>query len=652
LDKSPSATSPIAPPGASIHSAQQGSSKNRAQEDNERPGSRSSSQMENPGGNNPTTPNNPSMSSSTSGTMYQGKVRTTSAPTSPLKEKKASFFGKVANSNFSAVVSQRMEQAKTAAGNIHVPGRINRDKCFTLLVIDDANTDWSKYFRGKKIHGEYDIRVEQAEFKELSVNSSSINGVVASIILAKSGNKVVRSFKPDFLLVRQNSRDAHEDHRSILYGFQYGNIPSVNTLESLYNFQDRPWTFSQLIKIQEKLGKDKFPLIEQTYFPGHQEMNGFSNFPCVFKVGHAHGGMGKVRVDNEKGFQDITSLVGLSQNYCTVEPFIDAKYDLHIQKIGDNYKALKRKSLSGNWKTNIGQSLLEEVPVSGHHKLWIDEVSSLFGGLGICSLEAVVAKDDKEYIIEINDSATSLLGESQEDDRKNIAELVLTTMQEKLKVIEDGKLNETNETVTTPSSTPSPAASAPATNKMSAVSNKMMSNARQLSKNSLGGLGDPKSRMASTVMSAMGKKTAQNSDATNTTTNTNKPPPTQNPGKSPTGPSGPIKPSPGGPPPTGKPSPGPSGITKNGTTAKKEEAVAVVEPKPSTSRKRHDSQASEETSSVSATSSATSAVKKVPELPKDSDEIKNDDNEEGPEGEDTMKNLKKTFAGIFGDNIN
>ena len=36
-----------------------------------------------------------------------------------------------------------MEQAKTAAGNIHVPGRINRDKCFTLLVIDDANTGMS-----------------------------------------------------------------------------------------------------------------------------------------------------------------------------------------------------------------------------------------------------------------------------------------------------------------------------------------------------------------------------------------------------------------------------------------------------------------------------------------------------------------------------
>ena len=97
----------------------------------------------------------------------------------------------------------------------------------------------SKYFRGKRIHGDYDIRVEQAEFKELSVNCNTEAGVTASIILAKSGNKVVRSFKPDFLLVRQNVRDIDEDHRNILLGFQYGNLPSVNTLDSIYNFQVR-----------------------------------------------------------------------------------------------------------------------------------------------------------------------------------------------------------------------------------------------------------------------------------------------------------------------------------------------------------------------------------------------------------------------------
>ena len=35
--------------------------------------------------------------------------------------------------------------------------------------------------------------------------------------------------------------------------------------------------------------------------------SGFTNFPCVFKVGHAHAGMGKVKVESEKGFQVSSS---------------------------------------------------------------------------------------------------------------------------------------------------------------------------------------------------------------------------------------------------------------------------------------------------------------------------------------------------------
>ena len=61
-------------------------------------------------------------------------------------------------------------------------------------------------------------------------------------------------------------------------------------------------------------------------------------------------------------------------------------------------------------------------------KLFV-QVSAMFGGLALCSLEAVVAKDGKEYIIEVNDCAMGLLGESQEDDRRNIAEVVIKEME-------------------------------------------------------------------------------------------------------------------------------------------------------------------------------------------------------------------------------
>lgn len=47
----------------------------------------------------------------------------------------------------------------------------------------------------------------------------------------------------------------------------------------------------------------------------------------------------------------------------------------------------------------------------------------------MCALEVIVGRDGREAIIEVNDCALSLMGDSQEEDRRLIADLVCQKMQ-------------------------------------------------------------------------------------------------------------------------------------------------------------------------------------------------------------------------------
>lgn len=67
-------------------------------------------------------------------------------------------------------------------------------------------------------------------------------------------------------------------------------------------------------------------------------------YPYVLKAGHCHNGTATAKIENSSALQDAAGLLsgsGLAdiQCYCTLEPFVDAKFDVHVQKIGNNYKA-------------------------------------------------------------------------------------------------------------------------------------------------------------------------------------------------------------------------------------------------------------------------------------------------------------------------
>jgi len=58
----------------------------------------------------------------------------------------------------------------------------------------------SKYFRGKKVLGDYDVRLEQAEFREISLSSYSEGGCVVDIHSHRSGSKVAKWVKMNVLI--------------------------------------------------------------------------------------------------------------------------------------------------------------------------------------------------------------------------------------------------------------------------------------------------------------------------------------------------------------------------------------------------------------------------------------------------------------------
>ena len=95
---------------------------------------------------------------------------------------------------------------------------------------------------------------------------------------------------PDFVLVRNEVTTPNFDGRNRLNGLMFAGLGSVNSLESIMLFCERPAVQGHLHRLQRLCGKEIFPVVPQHFASSHRAfMYGFT-FPAVVKVGSAHAG--------------------------------------------------------------------------------------------------------------------------------------------------------------------------------------------------------------------------------------------------------------------------------------------------------------------------------------------------------------------------
>jgi hypothetical protein len=329
-----------------------------------------------------------------------------------------------------------MAEAEQPSPNVEeVPSKPSRT--LNLLIMDgDETHDWVSMFKGFRLSDHSAIHVYQASWMEMTITTYKETGCIVCVapIRESSGNikrPRTANFTPHLVLVRNQVRGPYpsQDKKNLLFGLMYADVPAINSLTSLYQDLERSVMFAELAKIERRLGHDKFPLIDQTYYGSASDMVIAPSFPCVVKVSHAHAGMGKIQIKDSTEFRDISTVLALHSDYATAEPYIEPEWGLRVQKIGPHYRVMKKIMTGSGWKSHFGGSMLTEIELTPEYKLWADECSKMYGGMDLLAVDAIRGKDGKDYIIEVNGSAIGLLAERWVEDSEYVRDLVLEKLE-------------------------------------------------------------------------------------------------------------------------------------------------------------------------------------------------------------------------------
>ncbi|KHJ90805.1 Synapsin, ATP binding domain protein [Oesophagostomum dentatum] len=267
-----------------------------------------------------------------------------SAPTSPARS----------SESLAAALERSLQHDRSRGGPVMPPD------AKVLLVIDNQVVDWSKYFRNPN---EFPIRVEQfqADFPELDVLCTDNN---LTIEINQIGRDP-RTFCPQAAFVGPSATHSPQS-KTILRSMIAAGIPFVNSHTSMIAFMDKNNLKKQLRKLV-LADSSRIPILPTIHYPHFHRFHQPTTFPVVISVNEGYQGIGKIKVNNSEELCDVEGMLqimGKGDTEVQVEPYVELKYDLHVQKIGHDIKTFLRRGISKNWKSNVGSSVLEQIPTN------------------------------------------------------------------------------------------------------------------------------------------------------------------------------------------------------------------------------------------------------------------------------------------------
>ncbi|KIX20249.1 30S ribosomal protein S6 modification protein RimK [Flavobacterium sp. 316] len=199
---------------------------------------------------------------------------------------------------------------------------------------------------------------------------------------------------PDLIIWRLGAISPNWKHRTALEIIKSSNVVCLNSAETLLQGYDR----LSMLHVLSNLGMPVIPFQVVTH--SRLLKNIAMPFPFVVKVGNYHGGYGKVLVQNAEKWQDIQDLLFVTNDYSTIEPYIDYQFDIRYLIVKDKVWAMQRKGQF--WKSNVLTNEFQLIEVSSIWETRIRKVSNHLKA-DILALDVLIDKEGNEFIVEYND---------------------------------------------------------------------------------------------------------------------------------------------------------------------------------------------------------------------------------------------------------